>query len=232
MHRDAAIRNRTFSQSKRKDVLGSALGGIPRISAGMIGACAHWCGGRGASTPMRQIADRGRDAGPVRDAPQGGRLRLRILGRGRAAGRPAVTVAAKCAVTASRAYPGALATRPHPPTRAEGWTRLLRSAGRWRILGYGYLVVEDRATGRFLGVVGLPEAGWVMARPAQGRGLGREAVQAALAWLDEILPTARTTCMIGSDLAASLRLARRVGFREIGSARFAGEVVTMLDRPR
>ena len=41
-----------------------------------------------------------------------------------------------------------------PSTREESWARLLRYAGLWPLLGFGYWLVEDRATGRFLGEVG------------------------------------------------------------------------------
>ena len=39
-----------------------------------------------------------------------------------------------------------------PSTPADAWSRLLRYAGLWSFLGYGYRAVEDRATGRFVGV--------------------------------------------------------------------------------
>ena len=63
-----------------------------------------------------------------------------------------------------------------PLTMEEMWARLLRYAGSWSLLGFGYWVVRERATGRFVGEVGLadlrrdieprlggvPEAGWVL----------------------------------------------------------------------
>ena len=93
--------------------------------------------------------------------------------------------------------------------------------GHWALLGYGYWAVTDRDSGRFLGAAGFgdylrdidppidgtPEAGWVMTTAAQGLGLAREAVGAALDWADRHLPAPRTVCIISPDHAASLRLA-------------------------
>jgi RimJ/RimL family protein N-acetyltransferase len=36
----------------------------------------------------------------------------------------------------------------------ESWTRLLRYAGPWMLLGFGYWVIEEKATGRFAGEIG------------------------------------------------------------------------------
>jgi hypothetical protein len=70
-----------------------------------------------------------------------------------------------------------------PYTREEAWARLLRYAGHWDLLGFGHWVARD-AAGRFVGEVGFadfqreieprldaPEAGWVLARWAQGQGI-------------------------------------------------------------
>jgi RimJ/RimL family protein N-acetyltransferase len=65
--------------------------------------------------------------------------------------------------------------RPQSPE--EVWTRLLRYAGLWSLLGYGYWIAHDRETGRFLGEIGfadykrdiepslgaVPECGWAFA---------------------------------------------------------------------
>lgn len=131
-----------------------------------------------------------------------------------------------------------------PSTPPESWTRLLRYVGHWSVVGYGYWVVEDRATGQFLGEVGVadyqrdvepsfegkPEAGWVMAPYAHDRGLAREAVRAALCWADANLAVKRTVCMISPHHAASCSLARDVGFSEVGTARYAGDAVAIFER--
>jgi len=78
----------------------------------------------------------------------------------------------------------------------EVWGRLLRYAGHWAWMGFGYWVVEERETGRFAGEVGfsdwkreitpslqgLPELGWVLSSRVHGQGYATEAAQAAIHW--------------------------------------------------
>src|ERR1700683_4190665 len=94
-------------------------------------------------------------------------------------------------------------------TVEEAWTRFLRYIGHWSLLGFGYWVVEEKATGNFAGEVGfadykrdlpllkgLPEIGWVFCSQARGKGYATEAVRAAVAWGDTRFPSARTACII------------------------------------
>ena len=41
-----------------------------------------------------------------------------------------------------------------PLTEEEAWTRFLRYAGHWNLLGFGYWAVEEKATGSFAAVGG------------------------------------------------------------------------------
>ena len=43
---------------------------------------------------------------------------------------------------------------PEPMPAEEVWKLLLRSAGHWVVLGYGFWAVEEKATGRFVGGTG------------------------------------------------------------------------------
>ncbi len=38
-----------------------------------------------------------------------------------------------------------------PLSEEETWTKLLRYVGHWAVLGFGYWVVEEKATGKFVG---------------------------------------------------------------------------------
>lgn len=129
-----------------------------------------------------------------------------------------------------------------PSTPAESWGRLLRYAGLWSLLGYGYWAVRERTTGRYVGEVGLadfrreltpaltlPEAGWVLAPWAQGQGFASEALRAALAWADA-RGHDRQACLIDPQNAPSLRLAQRLGFREYARSTLHGEAVVLLER--
>jgi RimJ/RimL family protein N-acetyltransferase len=129
-----------------------------------------------------------------------------------------------------------------PATAEEAWARLLRYAGHWAMMGYGYWAVEEKAAGRYIADVGFadyrraivpaldaPEIGWVLAASVAGRGYATEAVRAALAWSDRNL-AARTTCIIAPDHAASLNVARKVGYRPEGTRFYHGTPLVVLAR--
>jgi RimJ/RimL family protein N-acetyltransferase len=134
--------------------------------------------------------------------------------------------------------------RPSTPT--EAWTRLLRYVGHWHLLGYGYWVVEDRQSAAFLGEVGFadyrrdiepsfagrPEAGWVMAPHAHGKGFGREAVLAALAWADAHIRAQQTVCMIAPAHHDTRALASTVGYRQALTTSYLGDEVLIYHRDR
>ena len=115
-----------------------------------------------------------------------------------------------------------------PFSAEEVWARLLRYVGHWAVLGFGFWALEEKETGRFLGEVGfadhkraletslkgLPEIGWALMPWGHGRGYGREAVMAALAWGDRHLASPRTMCMIRPANHASIRLAEKCGYQE------------------
>lgn len=133
-----------------------------------------------------------------------------------------------------------------PSTPEEAWARLLRYGGLWALVGYGYWVVQERETGRFAGEVGLadfhrevtpsldgaPEAGWVTAAWAHGRGFATEAVRAALSWADANLAAPRTVCLIAPGNAASVRVAQKCGYREVARGIYKGEETIISERPR
>jgi RimJ/RimL family protein N-acetyltransferase len=133
-----------------------------------------------------------------------------------------------------------------PSTPEEAWARVLRYGGLWALLGFGYWVVRERETGRFVGEVGLadfrrevtppldgaPEAGWVLAPWAQGRGFATEAVRAVLAWADANLAAPRTVCMIAPENAASIHVAAKCGFRQFAQGTYQGESSLLFERPR
>ena len=90
----------------------------------------------------------------------------------------------------------------------------------WREHGFGQSAVVERATGALIGRAGLHpwpawdevELGYVLARPAQGRGY---ATEAARAWLDAAfgdLGLERLTAVIHPDNRPSRALAERLGF--------------------
>ncbi len=133
-----------------------------------------------------------------------------------------------------------------PSSQEEAWARLHRYVGHWCLMGYGFWMVEEKDTGRFLGEVGfadfkrniqppidgMPEIGWVLTTAAQGRGIATETVAAALSWGDAHFEQAYTVCMISPAHTASLRLAEKHGYEEYGSTVYLGRPTLLLKRPR
>jgi len=133
-----------------------------------------------------------------------------------------------------------------PSTAQESWMRLLRYGGLWPLLGYGFWAVREKSSRRFVGdigfadfhrqmeppIAGVPEAGWVFAAWAHGRGFAHEALGAALAWLDISTTIARSVCLISPQNTASIRLAERHGYSSPATVSFAGEDTLLYSRPR
>ena len=123
-----------------------------------------------------------------------------------------------------------------PQTLEESWSRLLRYAGHWVLLGVGYWLVEEKATGNFVGEVGFadmkraiepplgntPEAGWVFAPSAHGKGFALEAVQAMHVWGAKNFQTPNSACLIAPENEPSLRLAAKMGYRETARSLYKG----------
>lgn len=131
-----------------------------------------------------------------------------------------------------------------PFTREEVWARLLRYAGHWKWMGYGFWLLEERSSRRFVGEIGLadfkrdmepvacegPEAGWVLASEAHGKGFATEALQAVTEWHDTETDGQRMTCMIHPDNTASIRVAVKCGFTEARRAIYKGQSTAVFVR--
>jgi RimJ/RimL family protein N-acetyltransferase len=121
-----------------------------------------------------------------------------------------------------------------PLTEEDVWARTLRCVGHWAWRGFGYWVMEEKATGSFAGEMGfsdwkreiepslkgVPELGWVLARRVHGQGYATEAVRAAIAWGDanikpERMGLGKTVCIIHPEHVRSIRVAEKCGFREV-----------------
>ena len=128
----------------------------------------------------------------------------------------------------------------------EAWMRLLRQAGHWSLHGYGFLAIEEKATGCFVGEAGIahfrralghafdgaPEAGWAIAPWAQGHGYATEAAAAVLAWSEARFAMRRTVCLIHAGNAPSLRVAQKLGYAPLGECIYRGYDALMFERVR
>lgn len=122
-------------------------------------------------------------------------------------------------------------TSGKPNTAEESWGRMMRHAGQWSMLGFGFWLVEERSTGAFVGEVGLfdnqrdliypdgttrpldtPEIGWILSPAMHGRGYATEAVLACLAWAAGRFIASEVSCLIEPANAPSLNVAAKMGF--------------------
>jgi RimJ/RimL family protein N-acetyltransferase len=60
--------------------------------------------------------------------------------------------------------------------------------------------------------------------------MASEAVQAALAWADRHFAGGTTTCIVGVDNVASIRIAQKTGYREYARSEFKDKQVIQFRR--
>jgi RimJ/RimL family protein N-acetyltransferase len=109
--------------------------------------------------------------------------------------------------------------RPH--SQDQAWAEIAWLIGHWQLLGHGLFVVEERATGAFLGRVGslrppgYPgfEVAWALTPSARGKGYAQEAARAAIAWAAPLFALDRVISLIHPLNTASQRVATRLGGR-------------------
>jgi RimJ/RimL family protein N-acetyltransferase len=131
-----------------------------------------------------------------------------------------------------------------PFSREDVWARMLRYAGHWSWMAYGYWAVEEKATGSFVGELGFadfkreiepslegaPEIGWVLVPRVHGKGYATETVRAAVEWGDARFGPARTVCLIHPENLASIRVAEKSGYREFQRTTYKGAATVILAR--
>lgn len=115
-----------------------------------------------------------------------------------------------------------------PSSREDSWRRFTSFPGQWVLLGYGYWLIEEKATGAYVGDGGFgnfkrdlgeyafdtPEQGWALNPAMQGKGYATEAVRAMLDWADAKFGRRDFVCMIAPENAPSIRVAEKTGYRE------------------
>jgi RimJ/RimL family protein N-acetyltransferase len=106
-----------------------------------------------------------------------------------------------------------------PLTGPESWRQMAMILGHWRLRGYGLWAVEERATGRLLGRIGLfnPEGwpalelGWALGREHWGKGFATEGARRAMEFAFDTLGVPHLISLIRPQNAASIRVAERLG---------------------
>ena len=106
-----------------------------------------------------------------------------------------------------------------PFSREQTFRVIAAFAGHWMLRGYGFWAVEEKATGQYLGRVGLwnpegwpePEIGWTLMGNAEGKSVGFEAASASRDYAYNTLGWTTAISMIDPDNVRSIRLAERLG---------------------
>jgi RimJ/RimL family protein N-acetyltransferase len=106
-----------------------------------------------------------------------------------------------------------------PLDRAAAWAEFATAAGGWVLRGFGSFSLVERASGRYLGEVGLyqpshypePELGWILVAEAEGRGFAAEAARAVRDWAYATLGFGPLVSYIAEGNRRSIRLAERLG---------------------
>lgn len=108
-----------------------------------------------------------------------------------------------------------------PNTRVQAWRIWASDVALWPLKGYGPFAVDDRATGAFVGEVGIfhaegypePELGWFVTPQAEGKGVALEAARAVLGWLRGAFAWPDVTSIIDPANQRSIALGLRLGGR-------------------
>ncbi|MDA7964801.1 GNAT family N-acetyltransferase [Ruegeria sp.] len=108
-----------------------------------------------------------------------------------------------------------------PLSRDETWRSIALMLGHWTLRGFGVWGVEEKATGVYVGRIGLwfpvgwpePEIAWVLMNDATGKGYATEAALAARAHAYDVLGWETAISMIDPENHASKAVARRLNAR-------------------
>jgi len=106
-----------------------------------------------------------------------------------------------------------------PLTAELAWRQLGTEIGHWTLRGYGRWMVDETATGRTVGNVGLwnpegwpePEIGWDLFDGAEGKGYATEAALAARAYAYDVLGWTTVISLVKPANQASAKVAARMG---------------------
>lgn len=121
----------------------------------------------------------------------------------------------------------------------DSFLRAMRNEGCWSFFGYGPFIVRERGSEDFVGQCGLfhsrrglgedfdpfPEAGWVIDPNHWGKSYATEAMRSIIDWSKKERGIERIVAIISEGNAASVAIASKLGFSEIGAANYKGDPV-------
>ncbi len=124
-------------------------------------------------------------------------------------------------------------------SRGDTWRRIAMFLGHWQLRGFGNWVIEEKASGAFVGYSGLwkpdgwpePEIMWGLLPTHHGHGYATEAAARARAYAFEVLrwPTA-VSYIVAANLP-SRRVAERLGAKHDGTTELKGTAVDVWRHP-
>jgi RimJ/RimL family protein N-acetyltransferase len=134
---------------------------------------------------------------------------------------------------------------PNPMNAEEAWRRLTSFVGGWQFLGFGMWAVEERASGKLVGIAGLfnawrdldvefgeePEMGWIMAAETHGKGMASEACKAVIDWAQANLEPTPFWAIIAPANEPSIKLAEKLGFERVHATPYHGDPTLVMRRP-
>ena len=103
----------------------------------------------------------------------------------------------------------------------QAWRVLALHIGHWELMGFGYWAVDEKASGEFVGCVGLWQSAgwpelelgyWLMAKH-QGKGFALEAALRCKTYAQNELKAASLVSYINSANEPSINLAEKMGAR-------------------
>lgn len=118
-------------------------------------------------------------------------------------------------------------------SRENSWRQMAAMAGHWSLRGYGIWAVEELATQRLVGRIGLynPEGwpglelGWLLGKEYWGHGYATEGARCALDFVFEQMKRDEIISLIHPYNEASKRVAKRLGQQLTDECRVGGQSV-------
>jgi RimJ/RimL family protein N-acetyltransferase len=109
-------------------------------------------------------------------------------------------------------------TSGRPLKDYESWQKLAALVGHWELRNYGSYALQEKSSGRVIGVAGLdypfdwpePEIQWGLVRKYWGKGYASEAVRAVKKVSAEYLPDLSLISLIHPENSNSISLAKAV----------------------
>ena len=128
-----------------------------------------------------------------------------------------------------------------PLDRLEAWRQMAFHIGHWELRGYGHFAVEEKASHRFVGRIGVLnpvgwpafEIGWTLSRDVWGKGYASEGARRVLEYAFKELDKPHVISLIHPDNKNSIRVAERLGETLEGKTELFGHDVLIygIDRP-